>query len=433
MLLSTSKLDSAANNHGAGHKRSVAMNPEAEKRHEHFMRIALEEARRAGEDGDIPVGCVIVRGDEVIAQAGNDIQRSGDPTRHAEHIAIMEAVRSLGEKFLTDCTLYVTLEPCAMCAGAMVLARIPTVVYGAADEKTGAARSVFEILDDPRLNHRCIVRTGVLAEESSTLLSTFFTDLRSGEEPAVITGSLRSEPLAEAPYSQALIAQPLILVPTPIGNIEDITVRGLKVLKEADVIVCEDTRHTGQLLRRYGIHAPRLLSNHDHNERERADEIVRLCQSGKRVALVSDAGIPGINDPGNKAVSACISSGVAVIALPGASAGITAAVASGLPNDALYFGGFPPQKKGRASWIERVLREQATIILYESPHRLLSLLESVAEIGGGMRPVVVARELTKIHEEYIRGTAAEVYEVVKRRGGVKGECVVLVGGARSEV
>ncbi len=417
-------------------KRSVAMNPEADKRHDHFMRLALEEARRAGEDGDIPVGCVIVHADEVIAQAGNDIQRSGDPTRHAEHIAITEAVRTVGKKFLSDCTLYVTLEPCAMCAGAMVLARIPTVVYGAADEKTGAVRSVFEILDDQRMNHRCIVRSGVLAQESSALLSAFFSTLRSTNAAMKDEGKLRSEPPAAAPNKHTATAtataQPLMLVPTPIGNIEDITVRGLKTLKEADVIVCEDTRHTGQLLRRYGIHAPRLLSNHEHNERERADEIVRLCQTGKRVALVSDAGIPGVNDPGNRAVSACISSGVNVIALPGASAGITAVVASGLPTDALYFGGFPPQKKGRTAWIERVLREQATIILYESPHRLLSLLESITEIGGGMRPVVVARELTKIHEEYIRGTAAEVLEVVTRRGGVKGECVVLVGGARVE-
>lgn len=397
---------------------------DADNRHERFMRIALEEAQRAGDDGDIPVGCVIVRGDEIIAQAGNDIQRSGDPTRHAEHIAIMDAVRTIGEKFLTDCTLYVTLEPCAMCAGAMVLARIPTVVYGAADEKTGAARSVFEILDDPRLNHRCIVRTGVLAQESSALLSTFFSKLRVSEQPSATSPP---KPPVEDPYRRATTVHPLLLVPTPIGNIEDITARGLKALKEADVIVCEDTRHTGQLLRRYGIHAPKLLSNHEHNERERADEIVRLCQSGKRVVLVSDAGIPGVNDPGNRAVSACIASGVGVVALPGASAGITAAVASGLPTDALYFGGFPPQKKGRATWIERVLRVQATIILYESPHRLLSLLESIVEIGGATRPVVVARELTKVHEEYIRGTAADVVASITKRGGVKGECVVLVG------
>lgn len=408
-------------------RRALATN----NRHERFMRLALEEAQRAAEDGDIPVGCVIVRGDEVIAQAGNDIQRSGDPTRHAEHIAIMEAVRTVGEKFLSDCTLYVTLEPCVMCAGAMVLARIPTVVYGAADEKTGAARSLFEILDDPRLNHRCIVRTGVLAQESSALLSTFFNTLRDQTRPTNGDGQPPSQADSkappEAPFQQVKTVHPLMLVPTPIGNIEDITVRGLKALKEADVIVCEDTRHTGQLLRRYGIHAPRLLSNHEYNERERADEIVQLCQNGKRVVLVSDAGIPGVNDPGNRAVSACISSGVNVVALPGASAGITAAVASGLPTDALYFAGFPPQKKGRASWIERVLREHATIILYESPHRLLSLLKSINDIGGAMRPVVVARELTKIHEEYIRGTASEVLAVVTKRGGVKGECVVLVG------
>jgi tRNA(adenine34) deaminase len=143
------------------------------------MRAALAEAEAAGAAGDVPVGCVIVRADTIIGRGCNRIQRDGDPTLHAEIVAIRDAARTLGAKFLDDCTLYVTLEPCSMCAGAIILARIPTVVYGAADPKTGACRSVFELCDDPRLNHQCIIRTGILEEDCSRLLSTFFASVRT--------------------------------------------------------------------------------------------------------------------------------------------------------------------------------------------------------------------------------------------------------------
>jgi len=150
------------------------------------MRLALEEARLAGEGGDVPVGCVIVRNDEVIAAAGNEVERSGDPTRHAEILALQQAFAVLDSKFLDDCTLYVTLEPCTMCAGAIVLARIPTLVFGAAEPKTGAVRSLYEITEDSRLNHTCLVRTGILEEECSSMLKAFFGERRaeSGEQRA---------------------------------------------------------------------------------------------------------------------------------------------------------------------------------------------------------------------------------------------------------
>ena len=146
------------------------------------MQEALVLAEEAGRLGDVPVGCVIVRGDDIVGRGANEIQRMGDPTRHAEIVAIEQAVRTIGEKFLEDCTLYVTLEPCSMCAGAILLARIPTVVYGAADPKTGACRSMFELLDDPRLNHQATVRTGICEEECGALLRDFFARQRERDD-----------------------------------------------------------------------------------------------------------------------------------------------------------------------------------------------------------------------------------------------------------
>lgn len=389
------------------------------------MDMALDEARRAAEAGDVPVGCVIVRGDDVIGRGGNEIERTGDPTRHAEIVAIAEAVAVTGDKFLADCTLYVTLEPCSMCAGAIVLARVPTIVYAATDEKTGACRSLFEIADDPRLNHRCIIRTGIRAEEAAALLGDFFATQRSGT-PQAPRRSLPERSPDQRP------APALYLVPTPIGNLEDITVRGLKLLRAADIVLCEDTRHTGQLLRQYGAQGGRLVSNHEHNERERVRDVVRWVGEGKIVALVSDAGMPGISDPGYRAVHGCIDAGVPVVALPGATAAMTAAAASGLPTDALYFGGFLPQKKGRGLALERLAMRAETVILYESPHRILQLLEELERVAGSERRIVIARELSKMHEEYLRGTVAEVKAVVEARGGIKGECVVLVAGSATE-
>ncbi|MBU3678389.1 MAG: 16S rRNA (cytidine(1402)-2'-O)-methyltransferase [Candidatus Kapabacteria bacterium] len=388
------------------------------RRHEAYMQQALELAREAAEEGDVPVGCVVVCNDEVVGRGNNQIQRLGNPTRHAEIVAIEEAVKNVGEKFLTDCTLYVTLEPCAMCAGAIVLARIPTVVYGASDPKTGACRSVFEIIDDPRLNHSAVVRTGILEQECSAILSDFFAAQRAQPESA-------STPPPEPPAKPGGI---LWLVPTPIGNLEDMTLRAVKTLREADVVVCEDTRNTGPLLKRYDVPHKPLLSYHEHNERERAQEIVSRIRSGQKVALVSDAGMPGISDPGYRAVRACVEAGLSVCALPGASAGVTAIAASGLPTDRILFAGFLPQKKGRSATLQELLSVvNATVVLYESPYRLMALLEEVVAAGAAHRQVVVGREISKKFEEYIRGTAQQVHDVCSQRGSIKGECVVMIG------
>lgn len=390
---------------------------EIQRRHESFMRQALELAAQAAADGDVPVGCVIVYGNEVVGRGSNEIQQRGDPTRHAEIVAIEDAVRTRGEKFLTDCTLYVTLEPCTMCAGAIVLARIPTVVYGASDPKTGACRSLFELVDDPRLNHTAVVRTGILEQECSAQLSEFFARQRGASE------SDRNSS-AEPPPAKA--GGILWLVPTPIGNLEDMTLRAVKTLREADVIVCEDTRTAGPLLKRYDVPHKPLLSYHEHNERERAAEITQRVRSGQKVALISDAGMPGISDPGYRAVRACAEAGLTVSALPGPSAGVTAVAASGLPTDRVLFAGFLPQKKGRQAALQSLASISATVVLYESPHRLRTLLEEIVEIAGADRPVVLAREISKRFEEYVRGTALQVRDVCSQRGSIKGECVVMV-------
>jgi 16S rRNA (cytidine1402-2'-O)-methyltransferase len=391
---------------------------DVQRRHEHFMRLAIEEAQSAANRGDVPVGCVIVRGGEVVAASSNEIELSGDPIRHAEMNAISLATEKVGAKFLDDCTIYVTLEPCAMCAGAIVLARIPNLVYGASDEKAGAVRSVFEIADDSRLNHRCTIRTGVLARECSELLSKFFEAQRKRVIQPV-------EPIV--PDLQAR----LTLVPTPIGNLEDITIRSLKVLQRSDIILCEDTRTTGRLLRHLKIHPKRLLSNNDYNEHERASSVVQHIHNGLSVALVSDAGMPGISDPGYRIVEACIKAGIRVEALPGPSALTTAIAASGLPTDRICFVGFPPHKKGRKRFLTESLNMNATIVIFESPFRIEQLLSEIIELVSPLTSIVIARELSKVHEEYIRGPVAEVLQQIITRGGIRGECIVLVD-ARKE-
>jgi len=218
----------------------------------------------------------------------------------------------------------------------------------------------------------------------------------------------------------------LYVVATPIGNLEDITYRAVRVLGEADLIACEDTRETRKLLDHYGIHKP-TISYHEHNEAERAEELAARLVAGDTVALVSDAGMPLVSDPGYRLVRAALSNGVRVEPLPGASAALAALAASGLPTDAFYFGGFLPAKAGqRARTLEALADETATLIFYEAPHRLLETLEAV-EQAFGPRPVVVARELTKIHEEFLRGTAAEVRAQLAGRGSVKGEITLLIG------
>jgi 16S rRNA (cytidine1402-2'-O)-methyltransferase len=220
----------------------------------------------------------------------------------------------------------------------------------------------------------------------------------------------------------------LYLVATPIGNLEDITYRAVRTLREADLTACEDTRHTRKLLDHYGIARP-LVSYHEHNEAMRSEDLVAKIQAGASVALVSDAGMPLISDPGYRVVHAAIRAGIPVIPVPGPSALLSALVASGLPTDAFNFMGFLPAKSGqREKLLEEIREETATLIFYEAPHRILEALADVEKIMGE-RPVVVARELTKLHEEILRGTAGEVRSALAARSAVKGEITLLIGKA----
>lgn len=218
------------------------------------------------------------------------------------------------------------------------------------------------------------------------------------------------------------------LVATPIGNLEDITLRALRTLRECDLIACEDTRHTRKLLNRYEIQKP-LISCHEHNEHERAREIVERVQAGQAVAIVSDAGLPGISDPGYRVVQAAIAAGVRVIPIPGPSAVDTAVVASGLPTDSFLYLGFLPAKSGqRLKALEALAAAQPTLVFYEAPHRLLRTLQD-AQSALGDRQAVVARELTKTHEEFLRGTLSEIHAALAARESVRGEIVLLIAGA----
>ncbi|MGF1470243.1 MAG: 16S rRNA (cytidine(1402)-2'-O)-methyltransferase [Rubrobacteraceae bacterium] len=218
---------------------------------------------------------------------------------------------------------------------------------------------------------------------------------------------------------------PLSVVPTPIGNLEDITLRALRVLKEADLIACEDTRRTGRLLSFYEI-KNNLLAYHEHNERQRAPELAARAQT-EHIALVTDAGTPLVSDPGYRLVRACIEAGVDVEVLPGPSALVVALAASGLPADVVVFQGFLPRKgPERSTLLERIAREPATFVLFESPHRLARLLtELLAELPADA-PVAVCRELTKLHEEVFRGSVEEAAE--RFRAGTRGEIVLVIRG-----
>ena len=217
---------------------------------------------------------------------------------------------------------------------------------------------------------------------------------------------------------------PLAVVPTPIGNLEDITLRALRYLREADLIACEDTRRTGRLLAHHGI-KNRLVALHEHNEERMARELAERARTEK-ISLVSDAGTPLVSDPGYRLVSACVEAGVEVEALPGPSALVTALVASGLPTDTVVFSGFPPRKGGeRTELFARISREEATFVLFESPHRIAKTLEELPAEA----PVAVCRELTKLHEEVFRGTAEEAARHFS--DGVKGEIVLVVRGGTS--
>jgi 16S rRNA (cytidine1402-2'-O)-methyltransferase len=221
----------------------------------------------------------------------------------------------------------------------------------------------------------------------------------------------------------------LYLVGTPIGNLEDITLRAVRVLKEVDVIACEDTRQTQKLLNHYGI-TTRTISYHQHNEMTRSAELVKAMQEGGSLALVSDAGMPGISDPGFRLVSLAIRHRVPVVPIPGAAAFLAALVASGLPTDSFRFSGFLPAKRGeRRAALEAIKSSPRTQVFYETPHRIVEALEDVVEVLGALRRVVIAREVTKLHEEFLRGRAGEVAETLKSRDGVKGEITLLIGKA----
>jgi len=227
--------------------------------------------------------------------------------------------------------------------------------------------------------------------------------------------------------SDRTLASGLYLVATPIGNLEDITLRALRVLKHADLIACEDTRQTQKLLNHYGI-TTRTTSYHEHNEMTRAAELVVELEQGARIALVTDAGMPGISDPGFRLISLAIRHHLPVVPIPGASAFLSALVASGLPTDSFRFGGFLPAKRGQRRQVLESIRESArTQVFYEAPHRVKEALEDIVEILGGQRHVVIAREVTKIHEEFLRGHAEQVLEMLKARADVKGEITLLIG------
>lgn len=218
----------------------------------------------------------------------------------------------------------------------------------------------------------------------------------------------------------------LYVVPTPVGNLEDITARALRILREADLVLAEDTRTSGNLLRHFDIQRP-MLSFHKFNEHQVVTSLVRRLQGGEQMALVSDAGTPGISDPGFLLVREAIRGGVEVITLPGATAFVPALVSSGLPCDKFCFEGFLPQKKGRQTRLEELKNEPRTLIFYESPHRVVKALEQMAEVFGPERPVSVTREISKVHEESIRGTMEEVLAHF-RDEEPRGEFVIVVGG-----
>ena len=222
------------------------------------------------------------------------------------------------------------------------------------------------------------------------------------------------------------LAPGLYLVATPIGNLEDITLRALRVLRQADQIACEDTRQTQKLLNHFEIKTP-TVSYHLFNEASRAEELIAKLKAGARIAVVSDAGTPGIADPGAHIAAAAISAGIAVYPIPGANAALAALVASGLAIESFSFHGFLPSKPGgRRSLLEALPRALATHVFYETPHRILDALADVAATFGPSQPVVVARELTKLHEEFLRGEAAEVLATLTARASVRGEMVLIL-------
>lgn len=220
----------------------------------------------------------------------------------------------------------------------------------------------------------------------------------------------------------------LYLVPTPIGNLEDMTFRAIKVLQSVDLILAEDTRTSGKLLGHFEIDTP-MQSHHMHNEHKTVDQLLKKLQTGVVIALISDAGTPAISDPGFLLTRACVENNIEVECLPGATAFVPALVNSGLPNDKFVFEGFLPVKKGRQTRLQLLAEETRTIIFYESPHKLVKTLTQFADFFGADRPISVSRELTKMYEETVRGTVTEVLEHFTTHPP-KGEFVLVVGGKK---
>lgn len=220
----------------------------------------------------------------------------------------------------------------------------------------------------------------------------------------------------------------LFLVPTPIGNLEDMTLRAISVLKEVDLILAEDTRTSGKLLQHFSIGTP-MHSHHMHNEHKTVDNIIKRLQNNENIALISDAGTPAISDPGFLLTRACVENDIPVECLPGATAFVPALVNSGLPNDKFVFEGFLPVKKGRQTRLEFLVSEKRTMIFYESPHKLLKTLAQFVEYFGADRAISVSRELTKMYEETVRGTVAEVLAHYTKKPP-KGELVIVVAGKK---
>lgn len=218
----------------------------------------------------------------------------------------------------------------------------------------------------------------------------------------------------------------LYVVPTPVGNLDDMTFRAINVLREADLILAEDTRTTGKLTAHFDIASPKQAF-HMHNEHKMVERYIKRLQQGQNIALVSDAGTPGISDPGFLLIRAAVQGGVEVITLPGATAFVPALVNSGLPCDSFYFEGFLPQKKGRRTKLETIAASTKTVVLYESPHKIEKTLTQIVEFCGAERPVTISREISKKFEETLRGSASELLSIVQERGGLKGELVVCIG------
>ncbi|MFP4064703.1 MAG: 16S rRNA (cytidine(1402)-2'-O)-methyltransferase [Bacteroidales bacterium] len=222
----------------------------------------------------------------------------------------------------------------------------------------------------------------------------------------------------------------LFIVPTPVGNLEDMTYRAVRILSEADYLLTEDTRVTGRLLQRYNI-SIKMISHHQHNEHKSLPALLDKLKAGMTLALASDAGMPGISDPGFLLIRECIREGIEVECLPGPTAFVPALVASGIPCERFCFEGFLPVKKGRKSRLESLAKETRTMVFYESPHRLLKTLSAFSGSFGGDRQACVSREISKIHEEHVRGSLDELVEIFSGRSAIKGEITLVVSGLTS--